>query len=137
MGIRSIFNTTWEQAVLRAASYRDIEVVPDQRIVIDPVTIMGVKIAEVVVMFGPSVNPTIVAVRYTNPAIALAAYLHNKEQAHRLRKAGINGQVTYEEGIIECTYANAAWLVDLYASSVSCKSKPSQQTTSETISEKE
>ena len=104
MGIRAIFKLTWEDAVLRFATLAGVEVYPEQRAIVRCISVGGYLLAELCIIFGEYDTPQLVSARFCGHGLAVAAYLHVKEQEHRLLGEGIISKVIPNGGTLQCNY---------------------------------
>lgn len=105
MGVRDTFKMSWEKAVMRAALARDTEIFPERRIILRNVHIGKFNIAEYIIIYGDSEYPVLIVTRFSPDFMLLPAFIHLKEQRSRIVEAGYQCNISYREGLIQCTYS--------------------------------
>lgn len=111
MGIRKNFELTWEQAITRAAMIDSIEVIPEQRVLIQTKNIGMLNVGELIMMFDPdSGKCNLITTRYTFQGFGLSEFLHTFEQWGRIKRAGYIQNLNVERGLVTCTYSRKGWL---------------------------
>lgn len=115
MGIRANFKLTWEQAVIAACTQPDIEVIADQRIIINPVHVGDRQIAELVLLYGQYNTPCLITARFQAKALVIPAILHIAEQKERLAKEGILCNVNFTGGLVTVVYSQQSWWESMLA----------------------
>ena len=111
MGIRKNFELTWEQALFRAAMFDNVEVIPEQHVLIQTKSFKHIVFGELILMFDPEDGKcNLITTRYTFSGFGLSELLHTVEQWGRIAKAGYAQNINVERGLITCTYSRKGWL---------------------------
>lgn len=131
MGIRKLFDSTWDDIYPGALAYGDSDILPEQKTIIINRNIKKLILSQLIMIFDEDGRMVLATTRYCLVPFAIPAYLHTLEQNKRLLKAGIITNVAFEKGVVTCTYSRAGWLERLLLDS--CVPKYQQPTL--TISE--
>lgn len=113
MGIRSVFSTPWKNAVAATALNPNVEIFPEQRVIIKRAAIGPFEIGELAFVYQTGDLPDMLSVRFTSKAMFLPSLLHTLEQRGRIKRAGINVRTFYENGVVQCNYWLEGYLREL------------------------
>lgn len=127
MGIRALFNATWDQVYRGAVGYGDSDILPDQRVIIVNRNLGRLVWGQLIMMFDEEGKMSLITSRFCVTPLAFAAYLHTLEQVGRLRDAGIVCNVAFEKGLVTCTYSRVGWLECVAEFSSARHAAPEQQ----------
>lgn len=110
MGIRALFNATWDQVYRGAVGYGNSDIIPEQRVIIVNRDIKRLIWGQLIMMFDEDGTMSLITSRFCVTPLAISAYLHTLEQVKRLQNAGIVCNVAFEKGLVTCTYSRTGWL---------------------------
>lgn len=116
MTIPELFNQSWEDLVTSTAMCDNVEIFPEQRIIINMCDVHGYTLGDLCVVYGDNEYPQFISSRFPPDAILLPAYLHIRMQMLKFKKLGITTTFIRESGLIQCIYKKPSPASDAPAS---------------------